>query len=275
MKTNIRNLKIKNKEKKHYTLQGIIIVLVIITLYSFTTLGLTVDKHNPILDAHYFRFGQMLRDFLKFNMDFKKFGVNISLALISTFGMGFLSTLIGLVFGGALALLSAKNLSNKYVSDIIRGISAGVRAVPTFLIVLLCISIYGMTGTSAIIGMSFHSAAFFVKVLGESFEEVDSGNIEGIRAIGGNWFDVVYAVVLPSSLREIIAWTVFRLEINFGIAVVMGPFAAVQYSLGTELRKAVMEYNFSEIFLTVTVVFMSMYILQCLAEKYKRNIKEN
>ena len=266
-------IQIKNYNFQYWTLNAIIFVLAIITIYSFTTLGLNVEKHNPIFDSHYFRIGQMIESFLKFDLDLKKYFSKMIVSLISTFGLAFLSTVLGLIFGVILALMLARNLSNRYISDLIRGMNTAVRAIPTFLIVLLCISIYGMSGTSAVIGMTFHSTAFFVKVLGETFEEVDEGALEGIKSLGGSWIDLVYAVVLPSSITKIVAWSAFRLEINFGVAVIMGPFAAVQNSIGSDLKRAVSTYNFTEIFLTITVIFMTMYGLQYLAEQLKKRAK--
>lgn len=266
-------IEIKSYNFQYWMLQGIIAVLGIITIYSFTKLGLTVEKHNPILDSHYYRIGQMFQSFLKFNINFKKYFMTMSISFLSTFGLAFLSTVFGLVIGGILALISARNLSNRWLSDFIRGVSAGIRAIPTFLIVLLCISLYGMTGTSAVIGMTFHSIVFFVKVLGETFEEVEEGTIEGIKASGGSWINLIHAVVIPSSINKVVAWTAFRLEINFGVAVIMGPFAAVKNSLGSDLKRAVTAYNFTEIFLTITVIFVAMYGLQYLAETLKRKTK--
>lgn len=273
MKIKNGKIQIKNYNFQYWTLNAIIVTLFIITVYSFTTLGLTVEKHNPIFDSHYFRIGQMIESFLTFDLDFKRYFGKMIVSLISTFGLAFLSTLLGLLIGGLLALLSARNLSNRYISDFIRGTSTAVRAIPTFLIVLLCISVYGMSGTSAVIGMTFHSVAFFVKVLGETFEEVDEGALEGIKSLGGGWLDLVYAVVLPSSMIKIVAWSAFRLEINFGVAVIMGPFAAVQNSIGSDLKRAVSTYNFTEIFMTIGIIFITMYGLQYLAEKLKKRAK--
>lgn len=273
MKIKNGKIEIKNYNFQFKILRITILVLLLITAYSFTTLDLTVEKHNPIFDSHYYRFIQMITGFLEFDINIKKYIMNTFISFLSTFGLAFLSTLLGLIIGIILAFLSARNLSNKYLSDLIRGISAAIRAIPTFLIVLLCISIYGMTGTSAVIGMTFHSIVFFVKVLGESFEEIDSGNLEVITALGGSWFEKIYAVILPSSLTKIVAWTAFRLETNFGVAVIMGPFAAVPNSIGSDLRKAVVEYNFTEIFLTTAVIFFTMLILQKLSENLKGKAK--
>lgn len=275
MKIKNGKIQIKNYDFKYWILQGIVLSLLIITIYSLTKLGLTAEKHNPIFDSHYHKMWTMVRSFFKFDINLINYLQKTTISFLSTFGLAFLATMVGLINGFILALLSARNISNKWISYIIRGVSAAIRAVPTFLIVLLCISIYGMTGTSAVIGMGFHSTVFFVKVLGEAFEEVEEGTIEAIKALGGKWLDIIHAAIVPASKNQIIAWSAFRLEINFGVAVVMGPFAAVKNSLGSDLKQAVSTYNFTEIFLTISIIFFTMYALQKLGEKLKMGSKLN
>lgn len=71
MKIKNGKLQIKNYNFQYRVLQLIIMVLVIITIYSFTTLGLTAKEHNPIFDSHYYKIGQMLGGFLEFDIDLK------------------------------------------------------------------------------------------------------------------------------------------------------------------------------------------------------------
>lgn len=268
-------IKIKSYNLQSQVLYGVIVSLVLITFYSLTKIDLGAAENNPLRDAHYFRFLQMAEGIMELDTDFLEFSGILLKSFFSTFGIAFLSTLTGLISGIILALLSAQNISNKRLSVFIRSLCASVRAVPTFLIVLLCISIYGMTGTSAVVGMVFHSTAFFVKVLGEAFEGVEEGAIEAIKSLGGSWFNLVHSVIIPGSITKLVAWSAFRLEINFGIAVIMGPIAAVPNSIGTELKQAVASYNFGEIFIIILVIFFTMFGLQHLSEKLKERARVN
>lgn len=274
MKIKNNKIIIKNNNRQSYIIKMTIGVLLLITIYSFIKIDIFSYNNNPIMDAHYFRIIQMIKGIFKFNFS-DGFFIKLIKSFFSTLGLGVLSTLIGLIFGTVLALFSASNISNKYLSLGIKSISAAVRAVPTFLIVLLCISLYGMTGTSAVIGMIFHSSSFFIKVLGEVFEEVDKGSIEAIRSLGGNWLNIVTEAILPESLTKILAWSAFRLEINFGVAIIMGPLAAVPNSIGTELKQAVSTYNFLEIFIIISVIHMSMMLLQKISQKLKGRTEIN
>jgi phosphonate transport system permease protein len=146
-------------------------------------------------------------------------------AVIITLGMGFLTTLIGAVIALLLGLLASRNLSNPRISLAIKGFVALIRAVPTVLWVLIFAVGAGLGSVAAVVGMSFHSVAYLVKAYSESFEEIDVGVIEALKASGANWLQIVFQAVLPSSMGYILSWSFVRFEINFTTAVAMGAAA--------------------------------------------------
>jgi phosphonate transport system permease protein len=147
------------------------------------------------------------------------YGVLVTLAL------GFLTTLIGAAVALVLGLLASKNLGSQRMSSIIKGFVAFVRAVPTVLWVLIFAIGAGLGSVAAIIGMSFHSIAYLTKAYSESFEEIDVGVIDALKASGANWLQIVFQAVLPSTMGYLVSWTFVRFEINFTTAVAMGAAA--------------------------------------------------
>ena len=145
--------------------------------------------------------------------------------LFVTLALAFLTTLIGAIVALILGLLAAKNLTNERVSNVIKGIIAVVRAVPTVLWVLIFAIGAGLGAVAAVIGMSFHTFGYLIKAYSESFEELDEGVIEALRASGAGWLQIVFQAVLPSSITYILSWTFIRFEINFAVAVAMGAAA--------------------------------------------------
>ncbi|MDD9266734.1 ABC transporter permease subunit [Paenibacillus sp. MAHUQ-63] len=142
-----------------------------------------------------------------------------------TLGLAFLTTLFGAVIALYLGLLAARNLSHPRLSVVIKGAVAFIRAVPTVLWVLIFAVAAGLGSVAAVIGMTFHSISYLVKAYSESFEELDQGTIEALKASGANWWQIVFQAVLPSSASYLISWTFMRFEINFAVAVAMGAAA--------------------------------------------------
>jgi phosphonate transport system permease protein len=124
-----------------------------------------------------------------------------------------------------LALFAAQNLAPKWLTNVVKGITAIVRAIPTVLWVLIFAISAGLGSVAAVIGMTFHSAGYLIKAYSESFEEIEGGVIEALKASGANWWQIVFQAVLPSSITAILSWTFLRFEINFSTAIAMGAAA--------------------------------------------------
>jgi phosphonate transport system permease protein len=142
--------------------------------------------------------------------------------ILVTMGLALLTTLFGAVMAFFLGLLAAQNLSTKAVSMAVKGFVAFIRAVPTVLWVLIFAVAAGLGSVAAVIGMTFHSVGYLIKAYSESFEELDKGVIEALKASGANWWQIVFQAVLPSCMTYILSWTFLRFEINFAVAVAMG-----------------------------------------------------
>ena len=157
--------------------------------------------------------------------------------ILITLSLAFLTTLIGGVVSLFLGLLAARNLTNQRLSNFIKGFVSVIRAIPTVLWVLIFAIGAGLGAVAAVIGMSFHTVGQLLKNYSESFEELDSGVIEALRASGASWLQIVFQAVLPSSITYILSWTFIRFEINFAVAVAMGA-AAGAGGIGFQLYMA-------------------------------------
>jgi phosphonate transport system permease protein len=146
-------------------------------------------------------------------------GALVSLAL------AILTTVISAVIAFVLGLFAAANLSNRVVSNSIKAVMSLFRAVPTILWVLVFTVAIGLGPEAAVCGLMFHGVAYLVKAYSESFEEVDPGVIEALRASGTSWWQLVFQAIVPEKMSEMLSWTFIRFEINFVNAVAVGAVA--------------------------------------------------
>ncbi len=191
-------------------------------------------------------------------------------ALINTFALGFLTTVIGMITGIFVALLAARNLTRGFLPHMIRSVAAFMRAVPTIIWVLIFVAGYGLSATTAVVGMYFHTLAFFIKSFSESFEEVDEATIEALKATGANWLQIVFGAVLPSSATRLISWLAIRSEINFGVAVVIGPAVGVPGTIGTAINNASRGGDYATQGFGVFLVFLTAFILEVLINRLRQ-----
>ena len=209
------------------------LILIFLTAWGF----LTIDtKEIDLWKASQ----QAVGDFYK--MFFGPKATHFTLAeafkeLLTTLSLAFMTTLLGSIIALVLGLMAARNLTNEKVSLVIKSFISFVRAVPTVLWVLIFAIGAGLGAVAAVIGMSFHTVGYLLKAYSESFEELDEGVIEALKASGANWMQIIFQAVIPSSATYILSWTFVRFEINFAVAVAMGA-AAGAGGIGYQLYMA-------------------------------------
>ncbi|ENH95594.1 binding-protein-dependent transport system inner membrane protein [Gracilibacillus halophilus YIM-C55.5] len=192
--------------------------------------------------------------------------------VLVTISLALLTTVIGAVISLMLGLLAAKNLSTPKISNSIKNFVAVVRAVPTVLWVLIFAIAAGLGSVAAVIGMTFHSVGYLIKAYSESFEELDDGVIEVLKASGANWWQIVWQAVIPSSMTYIISWTFLRFEINFSVAVAMGA-AAGAGGIGYDLFMASSFYlDLRELGTITFYILVFAILLEIVAIRIKRHI---
>ncbi|GIN21904.1 PhnE/PtxC family ABC transporter permease [Siminovitchia fordii] len=233
MTTNSGKIKITNWNKPKIVMTGTFIVLVFLTIYGF----LTFNYNNiHLLEAIAATIDNLKIVFLQPSLN--NFSLPEALYQITlTIGLAFLATIAGAVISLFIGLFAAKNLAPKPIANAIIVIMAFIRSVPTVLWVLIFAIAAGLGSEAAVLGMLLHTVAFLVKAFAESFEDLDLGIIEALRASGANWWQVITNAVLPSSATSLLSWTFLRFETNFTVAVAMGA-AAGAGGIGFELFMA-------------------------------------
>ncbi len=232
-RNNAGRIKIKVWNRSQVVTMGTFVMLLFLTIYGFLTFDY---KEISLIEAAAATLHNLKVMFLQpvlshFSLWEAVYQISI------TMGLALLSTILGAVLSLFIALFAAKNLSTKVVSTTIIIIVAFVRAVPTVLWVLIFAIAAGLGSEAAIIGMSLHTVAFLVKAYAESFEELDDGILEALRASGANWWHIVTNAVIPSTASSLLSWTFLRFETNFTVAVAMGA-AAGAGGIGFELFMA-------------------------------------
>lgn len=262
-------IKVKKLTKASFVIRATLFSLLFITMYGFyfydykginvlNALGATLANFKTMFtEAHFshFTFGEAVY------------------ATTVTLSLAVLTTLFGAMIALFLGLLAARNLSNPIVSNAIRSVVAVVRAVPTVLWVLIFAIAAGLGSVAAVVGMTFHSVSYLVKAYSESFEELDEGVVEALRASGASWWQIVSQAVIPSSMSYLISWTFLRFEINFGVAIAMGAAAAAG-GIGFELFMAsAFYYDIRELGTITYFVLVVAIMLEVLATRIKARLR--
>jgi phosphonate transport system permease protein len=148
-------------------------------------------------------------------------------AMIQSIQIAWVGTIIGAVLSLPIGFLAAKNVSSGLVSNIFRLLLNAIRAFPELVLaVAIFIPIAGLGPVAGALAIGVHSIGTLGKLTAEVIEGIDTGPVEAARAAGGRWAQIQRWGVLPQVLPEIIAFWLYRFEINIRAAAVLGVVGA-------------------------------------------------
>jgi phosphonate transport system permease protein len=153
-------------------------------------------------------------------------GVSIE-HMIQSIEIAWIGTIIGAVLSLPVGFVAAKNVSSGLISNIFRQVLNGIRAFPELVLaVAIFIPIAGLGPVAGALAIGIHSVGTLGKLTAEVIEGIDPGPVEAARAAGGRWAQIQRWGVLPQVLPEIVAFWLYRFEINIRAAAVLGVVGA-------------------------------------------------
>ncbi len=150
------------------------------------------------------------------------FGV-IWRAVVDTFFMAVAGTFIGLALSIPLALLAARNIvSFAPLRAAARGIIVFTRAVPALVFAIIFVRVWGIGVLPGILAIGIHSIGMLGKLLADAAEDISPGPREGVLSTGAGRLQDIMTGVWSQMVPTAIAISLYRLEINFRNATLLG-----------------------------------------------------
>ena len=185
------------------------------------------------------------------------------LGMVESLQIAWVGTIIGAVLSLPLGLFGAKNVSGGFISATMRQLLNAIRAVPEILLaVVVFIPIVGIGGTASAyagtLAIGVHSIGTLGKLTAEVVEGIDPGPVEAARAVGGRPLQVQRWGVLPQVMPEVIAFWLYRFEINIRASAILGVVGAG--GIGEALNQA-MTFNRLDRAGVIVIVIIAVTIL--------------
>lgn len=213
------------------------------------------------------RSGSILKDTAEWYWNLDKW----LLMLWDTILIAFLATLFGAVGAFVLCFPASRNLvDNFWVYFVCRRLLEIARAVPELVYALIFVFSFGLGPLPGVLAIAIHSTGALGKLFSEVNENVDENPIEGVRAAGGNWFQVIRYAVTPQVLPNFVSYAVLRFEINVRAASIVGFVGAG--GIGQELMFVVRQFVYVDISAIVLMIIAAVVIIDLLCEQIRHRI---
>ncbi len=141
---------------------------------------------------------------------------------VETLMIALAGTAVAVVFSLPLGFLAASNVSPPWVSHPVKGLLGLIRSVPLIVVAMLFVAAVGLGPFPGMLAIAFHSIGMLGKFYAEEFETAEKGILNAVDGTGATWAQTLRYGLLPQSIPQVVAFTVYRLEMNFRDAAVLG-----------------------------------------------------
>lgn len=192
--------------------------------------------------------------------------------LWETINIATLGTLLGVIIAVPIAFLAASNTTpNRYViRPVALFIIVASRSINSLIWALLLVAILGPGVLAGILAIALRSIGFIGKLLYETIEEIDPGQVEAIEATGAGTAQIMGWGVVPQVAPTLAGVAVFRWDINIRESTVLGFVGAG--GLGVKLESALGTLAWPKVSMLLIVIFVTVLFSEWVTAKVREKL---
>ncbi|CAM5181014.1 phosphonate ABC transporter, permease protein PhnE [Oligella ureolytica] len=193
--------------------------------------------------------------------DFSTRGADIWQGMVESLTMALTSTAAGIVISIPIAVGAAKNLSPSWIYYICRSIIALSRTLNEIIVAIFMVALFGFGAFAGFLTLTFATIGFLAKLLAEDIEEIQTSQLEALKATGAGFLQSLDFAILSQCLPRLVGLSLYRLDINFRESAVIGIIGAG--GIGGTLSTAMDRYEYSSagavLILIIAIVMIAEY----------------
>ena len=244
-------------------------LVVIVVAWAALTVDVRIDRLPRLPGQLADIFGEM---FLSPSPEWEYLGTAFGYMMESV-QIAWLGTIIGAVLSLPMAFFGAKNITSRLVSNVIRQLLNAIRAIPEILVaVVVFIPMVGLGAYAGMLAIGVHSVGTLGKLSAEVIEGINPGPVEAARAAGGRPLQIQRWGVLPQVLPEIVAFWLYRFEINIRASAILGAVGAG--GVGEALVQALIYRRYERAGMLIIVIIVVTILIDTASGWLRRRIIE-
>lgn len=192
-------------------------------------------------------------------------------ALLETFQMALVGTLLGVILSLPLAIWATRRLSpHPVVYYAARGLISWFRTVPDLVWALFFVVTVGLGPFAGTLALMVDTMGFCGKFFAEAMEETEAGPQEALTALGAKRSGIICAAVIPAAMPSFINSALFSLEKATRSSVVLGLVGAG--GIGIELKVAMDLFEYPTAATIIVCIFILVLVVERLSSHLRRRV---
>lgn len=192
-------------------------------------------------------------------------------ALLETFDIALVGTIVAAIFALPLALCAAENIApSRTVYLLARAIIAVTRVVPDLVWALFFVAAVGLGSFAGVLALSVHSIGMLGRLFAETIEDMDLGPVQALEVAGVGRLQRVSHAVLPGVLPTLAGIALYRLDENVRSSLVLGFVGAG--GIGFQILSAMQLFDYRTVSALIVMTFVLVVAVERTAALIRRRI---
>ncbi|NJM84739.1 MAG: phosphonate ABC transporter, permease protein PhnE [Tabrizicola sp.] len=191
--------------------------------------------------------------------------------LLETILIAFMATVLGVIGGFILSFPASRNLApNRWILWLSRRYLEIARTVPELVFALIFVFCFGIGPMAGVLAIGLHTAGALGKLYSEANENIDMRPLDGVKAAGGSWSDMIRYGAVPQVLPNVLSYTLLRFEINVRASSIIGYVGAG--GLGQEFRTAMSYQEYTDLSALFVIILVTVTVIDRLSEMLRHRV---
>ncbi len=188
--------------------------------------------------------------------------------IFETILMALTATIIGAAAAFLLSFPAARNLAPKgWLYWLSRRFLEICRGIPEILYALVLVFAIGIGPLAGVVAIAIHTAGALGKLFAEVNENASMRPVEGVRAVGGNWFEEMRYGIVPQVMPNFASYALLRFEINVRASSIVGFVGAG--GIGSELNRVISLYSDDRVVAVLLLVVLTVTLIDLVSERVR------
>lgn len=141
---------------------------------------------------------------------------------LETLMIALAGTALAVAVSVPLGFLAASNVAPAWVAHPVKLFLGFLRSIPLIVVAIVFVVAVGLGPFPGALAIAFHSIGMLGKFYAEEFETADAGIMAAVAGTGATRLQTLRFGLLPQSIPQVLTFTIYRLEMNFRDATVLG-----------------------------------------------------
>lgn len=191
--------------------------------------------------------------------------------MLESLQIAWVGTVIGAALSFPVGFLAASNVAPPAVVFAVRQVLNVIRAIPELILAIaVMLPLFGLGPLAGALAIGVGSIGTLGKLTSEAIEGIDRGPVDAVRSAGGNALQVLRWGVLPQILPEVVAFWLYRFEINIRASAILGVVGAG--GIGSLLSQLFDRRLWDRIGITIAVIIVVTVIVDQISGMIRHRI---